>query len=39
MKTLKLLVDVFRAVRLVVSYLGADGARRVIPQAATRVGD
>ena len=39
MKKLKLLVDVFRAVRLVVSYLGANGGRRAIPQTATRIGD
>jgi hypothetical protein len=39
MKKLRLLVDVFRAVRLVVSYLGVDGARRAISQTVTRVGD
>jgi hypothetical protein len=39
MKKLKLLVDVVRALRLVMSYLGDDGGRTVTPRAATRIGD
>ena len=39
MKKLKLLVDVVRAMRLVMSYLGEDGRRLALPYAATRVGD
>lgn len=39
MKKLKLLVDVLRAMRLVMSYLGDDGGRVALPRAATRVGD
>ena len=39
MKKLKLLVDVLRAVRLVMSYLGDDSGRSAAPRAATRIGD
>ena len=39
MKKLKLLVDVLRAMRLVMSYLGEDGARTARRRAATRIGD
>ena len=39
MKKLKLLVDVVRAVRLVMSYLGEDGGRIALPQAVTRIND
>lgn len=38
MKKLKLLVDVVRALRLVMSYLGDDGGRAA-PRAASRIGD
>lgn len=38
MKKLKLLVDVLRAVRLVMSYLGDEGARPITPRA-NRLGD
>ena len=39
MKKLKLLVDVLRAMRLVMSYLGDDSGRAVTPRAAPRLGD
>lgn len=39
MKKLKLLVDVLRAMRLVMSYLGDDGKHVDLPRAATRIGD
>ena len=39
MKKLKLLVDVLRAMRLMMSYLGDDRGRAVTPRSATRVGD
>lgn len=39
MKKLKLLVDVLRAMRLVMSYLGEDGGRIALPHGATRIGD
>jgi hypothetical protein len=39
MKKLKLLVDVLRALRLVMSYVVDDGGRAVTPRAATRIGD
>lgn len=39
MKKLKLLVDVFRAVRLVMSYLGDGGVRVILPQVTNRIGD
>lgn len=39
MKKLKLLVDVVRALRLVMSYLGDDGGRAAAPRTATRIGD
>ncbi len=39
MKKLKLLVDVVRAMRLVMSYLGEDGARIALPRAVTRIND
>jgi hypothetical protein len=39
MKKLKLLVDVLRAMRLVMSYLGDEEGRPALPRAATRIGD
>lgn len=39
MKKLKLLVDVLRAMRLVMSYLGDDGKHGALPRATTRIGD
>ncbi len=39
MKKLKLLVDVLRAVRLVMSYLGEDRGRIALPQTVTRIND
>ena len=39
MNKLKLLVDVVRALRLVMSYLGDDSGRTAAPRAATRIGD
>jgi hypothetical protein len=39
MKKMKLLVDVVRAVWLVMGYLGEDGGRIAVPRAATRIGD
>ena len=39
MKKLKLLVDVLRAVRLVMSYLGDDGGRAATQRTAPRLGD
>lgn len=39
MKKLKLLVDVLRAVRLVMSYVIDDGGRAAAPRAATQIGD
>ena len=39
MKKLRLLVDVLRAMRLVMSYLGEDGARIAWSRAVTRIND
>ena len=39
MKKLKLLVDVLRAMRLVMSYLGDDRGRAAAPRTAPRLGD
>ena len=39
MKKLKLLVDVLRAMRLVMSYLGDGEGRPALLRAATRIGD
>ncbi len=39
MKKLKLLVDVLRAVRLVMSYVVDDGGRVVTPRDVPRLGD
>jgi hypothetical protein len=39
MKKLKLLVDVLRAMRLVMSYLGDDSGLPITPRATTRIGD
>ena len=39
MKKLKLLVDVLRAMRLVMSYLGDDSGLAITPRATTRIGD
>jgi hypothetical protein len=39
MKKLRLLVDVLRAMRLVMSYLGDDGARIARSRAVTRIND
>jgi hypothetical protein len=39
MKKLKLLVDVLRAVRLVMSYVVDDGGRAVTRRDAPRLGD
>lgn len=39
MKKLKLLVDVLRAMRLMMSYLDDDDGRAVTPRVAPRIGD
>lgn len=39
MKKLKLLVDILRAVWLVMSYFGDDSGRAATPRAAARIGD
>lgn len=39
MKKLRLLVDVLRAMRLVMSYLGEDDARIARSRAVTRIND